>query len=179
MLSDGSIEDISSVLSDFGIKVREDNDYIMDYKNGQEEMEEEVVSEIEKGTKYIYPGIMLLLFFSVFIVYTMYIRDRHSEWCLYCSIGYSRKSVYFEVLRELLFTFVTALFIGIAFAGIMTAVLDIVMIQPLGVRCRYFYPQTIFEIICYYILLLGLLQIPVRYAIYKICTIDAMDDDMI
>jgi len=43
----------------------------------------------------------------------------------------------------------------------------------------YFYPKMVAEIVCSYVLILGLLQIPIRAALYKIRTIDAMDDDLI
>lgn len=178
VLSDGSIEDMAGMLESVGIDVRENYDTVVDYKWGQEFMENSVTNVIGNATKYIYVAIMLLLFISMFIVYTMYLRDRHKEWCLYCSIGYSRKSIYLSIMKELLFTFATALLIGgiLIIAGMVF--LDFVLIKPQGIRCGYFYPGCIGEILCSYVLLLGILQIPVRYALYKIRTVDAIEDDL-
>lgn len=178
VLSDGSIENMAEVLQDVGIDVRENYDTIVDYKWGQEFMENSVTNVIGNATKYIYAGIMLLLFVSMFIVYTMYLRDRHKEWCLYCSIGYSRKSIYLAIIKELLFAFVIALLAGGILIVIGMILLDFVLIQPQGIRCRYFYFGCIEEILCSYVLLLGILQIPVRYALYKIQTVDAIEDDL-
>ncbi len=177
-LSDGSIKDMSKVLQNLGVNVRETYDNIIDYKQGEKFLQEDVISSIDNATKYVYLGIMILLFISLFIVYVTYLRDRHNEWCLYCSIGYSRKTIYLSIMRELLFTFVTAIIIGSLIILVSVVGLDNIMIQPMGLRCAYFYPKTVFEIICSYVLLFGILQIPIRYALFKIRTVDAMEDDL-
>ena len=61
---------------------------------------------------------------------------------------------------------------------ILVNLIDYMMIEPLGINCRYFLPETIGDILCSFILILGMLQIPVRFALYRIQTIDAMDDDL-
>lgn len=178
VLSDGSIEDMAAVLQSVGIDVRENYDTIVDYKQGKEFLESSVTDVIGNSTKYIYAGIMLLLSISMFIVYTMYLRDRHNEWSLYCSIGYSRKAIYISIMKELLFTFGTAVLAGSVLIAAAILILDYSYIRPMGVRCRYFYPGCIGEILCSYVLLLGILQLPVRYALYKIRTIDTIEDDL-
>lgn len=178
VLSDGSIEDMSEVLHNSGIDVRENYDTVLDYQWGSRFLKDEVTEVIGNSTKYIYIGVMILLSIAVFIVYTMYLRDRHNEWCLYYSIGYSRKTIYFSILRELLFSFGAALLAGSVIIAVSVVLLDTVMIQPFGIRCRYFYPRNLGEILCSYVLILGILQIPIRYALYKIRTVDAMEDEM-
>lgn len=178
VLSDGSIRDMSKVLHEEGITVREVYDTILDYKWGEQFVKDEIVDVLGNSTGLIYIGIILILTISLFIVYTTYLRDRHDEWCLYCSIGYSRKAIYYSILRELLFTFVAALLCGAVIISVSVVLLDYLMIQPKGIRCRYFQPGTLAEILCTYVLLLGILQIPVRYALYRIRTIDAIDDDL-
>lgn len=176
-LSDGSIKNMSLILKAVGVNVRDSYDSICDYQDGVQSMAE-INQNIERAINYIYIGIMILLTISLFVVYTTYLRDRHNEWCLYCSIGYSRKTIYFSILRELLFTFITAIMLGgiIIFISILT--LDYTMIRSMGLKCRYFYPKSISEIICSYMLLLGFLQIPISYALFKIRTIDAIDDEL-
>lgn len=178
VLSDGSIGDMSKVLHEEGIDVRDVFDTVLDYKWGEWFVVNEIVDVLGNSTGIIYTGVILVLSVSLFIVYTTYLRDRHNEWCLYCSIGYSRKSIYFSILRELLFTFTVALLSGIILASGSVVLLDYIMIQPKGIRCRYFQPETLGEILCSYVLLLGILQIPVRYALYRIRTIDALDDEL-
>lgn len=178
ILSDGSIEDMSVLLENMGIGVRDNHDVIIDFKWGEMFLEEEIIEAMGNSTKFIYVGILIILSLSLFIVYTMYLRDRHNEWCLYSSIGYSRKSIYFSIIKELLFAFAIALIIGGVLISIFVIILDYVMIKPLGLRCRYFQPNTIAEILCSYVLLFGILQIPIRYALYKIRTVDAIEDDL-
>lgn len=177
ILSEG-IDDISAELAKEGIVVRDTYDSVVDYMWGSQFLQEEVVDVIATSTQYIYVGIMVLLSISLIIVYTMYLRDRHDEWCLYCSIGYSRKTICLCILRELLFTFVVALLIGAVIIVGSELLLDAVMIQPKGLRCKYFHPRTIGEILCSYVLIFGILQIPIRYALYRIRTVDSIDDDL-
>lgn len=178
ILSDGSIEDVSLLLEEEGITVRETYDTVNDRKNGEKELRKEIVDVIGVSTTIVYVGILILLSISLFIVYSMYLRDRHNEWCLYCSIGYSRKEIYYSILRELLFTFAVALVAGVIIIILSMFVLDFAMMKPQGLKCRYFSPETLGEILCAYALLIGFLQIPVRYALYRIRTIDAMDDEL-
>lgn len=177
VLSEG-IDDMSAVLHEAGIDVRENFDSVIDYTCGKRFLKEEVADVIGDSTTYIYVGIIILLFISLTVVYMTYLRDRHNEWCLYCSIGFSRKEIYLSIIRELLFTFITALILGGALISVSVVILDRVMIEAQGLKCRYFYPETLGEIFCSYALLFGILQIPIRYALYRIRTIDAIDDDL-
>lgn len=172
------IDDMSEALREIGIRVRENYDVVVDFKWGEKWMEEEITEQLESSTRFVYVGIIVLLFISVSVVYTTYLRDRHDEWCLYCSIGYSRRTIYYAIMRELLFTFAAALVIGGAIISVSVVLLNYAMLEPQGLKCRFFYPKTLAEILCIYVMLLGILQIPVRYALYRIRTIDAMDDDL-
>lgn len=178
ILSDGSIYDVSKLLEEEGIYVRETYDEVVDVKEGERIIQKEVVDVIGNSTDIIYIVITVLLFLSLFIVYTMYLRDRHNEWCLYCSIGYSRKEIYLSIMRELLFAFGLAVMIGLVLISVSVVAVDLLMFKPAGIKCRYFYPDTLAEIMCTYVFLIGLLQLPVRYALHRIKTIDAMEDDL-
>lgn len=177
VLSEG-IDDFTPILLEEGVNVRENYDILQDYKYCQKMYEEEVVTAINDSTNYVYLGITLLLFIALFIVYTTYLKDRQDEWCLYCSIGYSRKTIYFSILRELLFTFAAALLIGAVLIGISEVILYFTLVEPSGLKCRFFYPDVLFEIFCTYVLLFGFLQLPIRLALWKIRTIDAIEDDL-
>lgn len=177
VLSEG-LDDFTPLLLEAGVNVRENYDYIQDYNYCQKVYEEEVLTAISDSTNYVYLGITLLLFIALFIVYTTYLKDRQDEWCLYCSIGYSRKTIYFSILRELLFTFAAALLTGAVLIGISEVLLYFAIVEPSGLKCRFFYPEVLFEILCTYVLLFGFLQLPVRIALWKIRTIDAIEDDL-
>lgn len=177
VLSEG-IDDFTPILAEEGIILRENYDTVQDFNYCQKVYEEDVLTAISDSTNYVYFGITLLLFIALFIVYTTYLKDRQDEWCLYCSIGYSRKTIYFSILRELLFTFVTALLLGAVLIGISEIILYFTMVEPSGLKCRFFYPDVLFEILCTYVLLFGGLQLPVRISLWNIRTIDAMEDDL-
>ena len=178
LLSDGSIQDVKKLLEEEGIFARESYDNVVDVKEGEKQIKKEVVDVIDDSIQIIYLGVLILLSLSLYIVYTMYLRDRRNEWCLYCSIGYSREEIYHSILRELSFTFILGLVIGAGLTVASVIGLDFGMIRPLGIKCRYFYPNTVAEIFCAYTLLFGLLQIPIRYALYKIRTIDAIEEEL-
>ena len=178
ILSDGSIEDLTFLLNNMGYKFDKDKESIIDKASGEEDLQNEVIYAIESSTDIVYIFILAVLFIVLLIVYTTYLRDRQNEWCLYSSIGYSKKTIYFSIIRELLFTFAVSILAGGIIIFLMEIVLEYCMIRPMGIMCRYFYPDVLIEILCSYVLLLGMLQIPVRYELYKIRTIDAMDDDL-
>lgn len=177
VLSEG-IEDMSAVLHGLGIDVKENYDTVVDMKWGKKFLQEEVIDVIGNSTSLIYVGIVVLLLVSLTVVYTTYLRDRHNEWCLYCSIGYSRKSIYHAVMRELLFTFGTAFLSGVVISLLAAVLLKNAMLVPQGLQCKIFHPKTLVEILCTWVFLLGILQIPVRYALLRIRTVDAIEDDL-
>lgn len=179
IMSDGSIYDLSELLKQEGIVVRDTYDAIVDSKQGEIELKQQVTDVIATSTDVIYIVIIVLLFLSLFIVYTMYLRDRHNEWCLYCSIGYSRREIYRSIMRELLFSIGIAIAIGLVLIVISVVAVDLIMLNPKGIRCRYFYPGTLAEILCSYVFLIGVLQIPIRFALKRIKTIDALEDDLV
>ena len=93
---------------------RETGSYIGEFRvyrpgNGEKKLQDEIIDTISGSTNFIFAGIMVIVAILVVIVNISYMRDRRSEWCLYSSIGYSRKAVYYSILREMLFVFVTAL----------------------------------------------------------------------
>ena len=178
ILSDGSIDDVSKLLEQEGIYVRDTYDSVIDVKHGEADIKREVTDAIATSTELVFAFIIIVLSLALFIVYTTYLRDRHNEWCLYCSIGYSRGEIYRSILRELTFTFGIAILGGALIILVSVLGLDYLMLRPTGLQCKYLYTDTIVEILCSYGLLFGTLQIPVRYALYKIRTIDAIDDEL-
>ncbi len=176
VVTDGTVHNLEKTIEKQGV-ILENSEFI-DLANGEKKLQDEIIDTISGSTNFIFAGIMVIVAILVVIVNISYMRERRSEWCLYSSIGYSRKAVYYSILREMLFVFVTALLTAAVVSIILMKLLDIFLITELGLTCLYFIPETLIEILCAYIALFGILQIPVRFEIYKIKTIDAIDDDM-
>ncbi len=176
VVTDGTVHNLEKTIEKQGV-ILENSEFI-DLANGEKKLQDEIIDTISGSTNFIFAGIMVIVAILVVIVNISYMRDRRSEWCLYSSIGYSRKAVYYSILREMLFVFVTALLTAAVVSIILMKLLDIFLITELGLTCLYFISETLIEILCAYIALFGILQIPVRFEIYKIKTIDAIDDDM-
>lgn len=176
VITDGTVRNLESAIKKQGI-VLEGSTFV-DLEKGEKDLQDDIISVISSSTNIIFNGILLIITLLVIIVSMSYMRDRRSEWCLYASIGYSRKTIYFSILRELLFTFITAFLIAAAITMVLMKVLDVLLITELGLGCTYFIPEILTKILCAYTALFGILQIPARMEIYKIKTIDAIDDDM-
>ncbi len=175
VLTDGTVRDLKNTIKKNGVFL--ENSKFVDLKDGEIKLQDEITSAISSSTNIIFAGIIVIVATLVVIVSISYMRDRSSEWCLYASIGYSRKAVYFSIVRELLFTFVTAFLIAVVVILLMK-ILDILLITELGLQCEYFLFDTLNQILCVYIALFGIMQIPVRIEIFKIKTIDAAEDFM-
>ena len=169
VVTDGTVHNLEKTIEKQGV-ILENSEFI-DLANGEKKLQDEIIDTISGSTNFIFAGIMVIVAILVVIVNISYMRDRRSEWCLYSSIGYSRKAVYYSILREMLFVFVTALLTAAVVSIILMKLLDIFLITELGLTCLYFIPETLIEILCAYIALFGILQIPVRFEIYKIKTI--------
>ncbi len=171
------IKDIPTFMKDMGIDEIGEDRYF-DMGKGQESFQKDVTDTIEESTDIVYAGVVIVICISLLIVYTTYLRDRHQEWCLYHSIGYKRKTIFMAILRELGFTFVVSLVAGALITAISMVVVDAIMIAPYGLKCRYFDVDAILQILCNFAFFFATLLIPVRYALGRIKTVDAMEDDL-
>ncbi len=177
VLSDGSIEDMAALLRKMGYEFSDNEAMIFDYKAGNAEYED-VFAEVETPAKLVFRGVMIVMAVMLFLVYTTMLRDRHGEWCLYCSIGYGRKAIYLSILREMLFYFTVAVVAGTGLTIIGMVAVDALLIAPMGLACNYLDVSVMGEIVCGYAVVFVLLQLPIRLALYKIRTVDAMEEDL-
>jgi len=177
VLSDGSIEDMAALLHSMGYEFSDNGAMIFDYKVGNADYED-VFAEVETPAKLVFRGVMIVMAIMLFLVYTTILRDRHGEWCLYCSIGYSRKAIYFSILREMLFYFTVAVVAGTVVTLIGMVTVDALLITPMGLACNYLDVSVMGEIVCGYAVVFTLLQLPIRFALHKIRTVDAMEEDL-
>ena len=177
VLSDGSIKDMGALLRKMGYEFSDNEARIYDYKAGNADYED-VFAEVETPANLVFKGVMIVMAIMLLLVYTTVLRDRHGEWCLYCSIGYSRKAIYFSILREMLFYFVVAVVVGTVLTIIGMVAADALLIAPMGLACKYLDVSVMGEIVCGYAVVFALLQLPIRFALHKICTVDAMEEDL-
>ena len=101
--------------------------------------------------------------------------DRHEEWCLMNSIGFSSGEIYSMALRELLFCFVMALGIGVVFSAAEGIAFDKLLCAPIGVHIDLFRKSTIPVVIGVMTAIYGCAQIPLFVNIRKVCTVDAIE----
>lgn len=178
-VTDGSIEDMSSVIRSMGYEFDDADAHIWDISRGKVDLQENVIDSIDNSCRVIYIGITGIMSLAILIVYITYLRDRRNEYCLYCSIGFTRKCIYYAIMRELLFTFATSVLLGGLITAASMIILKNTIIDTLGLICRYYHGDVLLQILCVYVMIIALLQIPIRIALYKIRTIDAIDDDLL
>lgn len=176
VMVDGSVRNLRAVLEKEGIVL--EHSVFVDGEEGEKELKREIVDVIASSTDKLFAGFMVIVSILVVIVNISYMRDRRSEWCLYASIGYGRRTIYFSILRELLFTFAVGTAGAAAVCVPAMKLLDVLLIGEMGLRCHYFLADTLLEILCAYAALFGIMQIPIRLEIWRIRTIDAIDDDL-
>ena len=131
---------------------------------------------VERVIDAIHTIVTAFLAFTILIAYISYLRNRVNEYCLYMSIGYSRSAVYGMIMREMLMIFGTGAVLGL-FAGLGGGwMLHRFMIEAKGLNCRVLMPEQIFRILSTYVLIMGILQIPVLWSINAVKTIDAIEE---
>ncbi len=177
VLSD--IENIkTAILEKEGIHIVEDKDQVIDKEYAERFLDKEVTRSITTAGDLISAIVIIVLTVALFVVYSSYIRDRRNEWCLYCSIGFSRREIYFSIMRELLITFGLAISGGSVITVVMAFAMKHIIVDPNGILCNYINPDAIVTIACVLLFLLACLQIPVCLAVSKIKSIDAIEDDL-
>ena len=110
------------------------------------------------------------------MAYISFMRNRVNEYCLYASIGYSKKEIYGMIMREMGIMFGVGVFLGALSAIVTMAVLDAALIRPAGLLSAWWYPQHIISILAAYAAVVGVLQIPILVTVFRIRTIDLMED---
>lgn len=173
---DGTVGDLRAALA--AERVVFDDAVFVDRREGEKELKSDVMDVIESSTQLLFNGFMVIVAVLVILVDISYMRDRRSEWCLYASIGYGRRAIYYSIVRELLFIFGAGILGAVVVSIAAMALADRLVVDRLGLVCQYFLPDTLIQILCAYVALFGIMQFPVRMEIRRIQTIDAIDDDM-
>ena len=109
------------------------------------------------------------------VVLSMHIRDRHDEWCLMSSIGFSTSDVFVMAIKEMLICFLSAVAIGAIISTITVVILNAVMVEPLGLTVNSIRFQDMGIISVAILGIYGLCQIPLILAMRRIQTVDEIE----
>ena len=170
-----SVYDMTAVLRELGINITEE-EQIEDAVESARMYDTEIKGVIDKVIRTIFLLVMIFLAFTVLIAYISYLRNRVRECCLYMSIGYSRSAVYGMLMREMGWIFGAAVLLGVILGLAGGFILHELVIEAKGLVCRVVMPEQIFRLTAAYVLITGILQIPVAWSIHSIKTIDAIED---
>ena len=116
-----------------------------------------------------------LLGICILVVLSIHIRDRHEEWCLFDSIGFSAFEIYSLAVKELLISFGAAILIGGILSALAVLGLDKFMIDPMGLYVPIIRPNDAQKVLLMLIAIFGLCQIPLFLQIRTINTVDQIE----
>ena len=175
VLNDETATDMKKILSEQGIEVTE-NDEISDAVEYKSQYEKECKEIMENTISVIFIVVMIFIAISVLVAYVSFMRNRVNEYCLYASIGYGRSGIYGMIMREMLLIFGISVAAGLIISIIAANVINNIIIIPKGLINKVYYPEIFFRIAAMFVLIMGILQLPVLLNINGIKTIDAIED---
>ena len=173
--NDETATDLTGILKDNGILLG-DEDEVWDAKAYQKFYRENVCDTIDMVLVALFVIVMSFLAILVLVAYVSFMRNRVKEYCLYSSIGYGRSEIYGMILREMAILFGLGAGIGLLLSLGTAWLTHAVVIEPKGLIGHVFYGGQILRILSTYVFLVGVLQIPVLINLYRIRTIDAIED---
>ena len=165
----------SRLADELGITITPEDD-IEDIDDYRKLYDEGVKGDIENIINIIVIAVMVFLMISILVAYISFMRNRVNEYCLYASLGYSRKEIYGMIMREMFIMFLTGILIGAILTVALMAVFETLIIVPQGLISKWIMKDQLLRILSAFVLIIGILQIPVLVSIYKIRTIDMMED---
>lgn len=175
VLCDEAHSDMTQMLKQIGIEVSE-NDTINDAPDWERAYEEVVEKQITTAITAIMIVVTVFLAISILVAYVSFLRNRVNEYCLYMSIGFARQEVYGMIIREILLIFGGSICLGVVLTAGLEVALAKIILDPLGLCYRYFYWEQFCKIITAFIVIIGLLQIPISVTVNSIKTIDRMEE---
>ena len=116
-----------------------------------------------------------LLLICVSVVLSLHIMDRHSEWCLLHSIGFSTGEIYVMALKEILICVAISVVTGTVLSALTVIGLHTFLYEPIGVAIKLWRGDAIPRILVVFLALIGVAQIPIFTGMRKIQTIDAIE----
>ncbi len=175
ILNDENTSDAGKLLAEQGIKVS-DKDEICDAVTSTEQYRTEVKEPVEAVINSIFAIVLIFLAISVLVAYISFMRNRVNEYCLYASIGYGRSDIYGMMIREMLLIFGIGIAAGVLLSILLAVAINKTLIDPKGLVGHILYGDRLYGITATYVIIMGILQLPVLLNIYDIKTIDAIED---
>ena len=175
ILTDEAHSDFSKIAEELGIKTS-DLDIIEDQPGYKAFYHDEVESVSSTVIFAILLVVMIFLAISVLVAYISFMRNRANEYCLYTSIGFSKREVYGMIMREMGINFGSGILLGVICAALAMWLLDLLLIHPQGLISGWWYPEHFLSIIAAFTAIIGLLQIPILITVHNIRTIDMIED---
>ena len=174
LLTDEPMKDIRAVLEEKGIRLTNE-DRIIDVESGLEDYKE---NENVIGTSVSTICIVIMVFLPIALIanYLSIMRDRVSEYCLYASIGFSKSEIYGMMMREALILFGMGIVLGLSLSFGVGSIVKSIVIDSRGLGGRLICPEQIYKILADFVIVIGILQIPMVTGIMKIRTIDAIEE---
>ncbi|MBO4473471.1 MAG: ABC transporter permease [Clostridiales bacterium] len=116
-----------------------------------------------------------LLLICVTVVLALHIMDRHNEWCLLHSIGFSTGEIYVMALKEILICVAIAMVAGAVLSVMTVLAMNALLYEPIGVAIRIWRWEALPRIFIVMLFLIGVAQIPIFSGMRKIQTIDSIE----
>ena len=116
-----------------------------------------------------------LLLICVSVVLALHIMDRHNEWCLLNSIGFSTGEIYVMALKEILICIALSIVVGAVLCSLVVFGLKTFLYDPLGIIIKVWRPAALPRIGVVFLALIGFSQIPIFNGMRKIQTIDTIE----
>jgi len=174
ILNDADHAYVEELLKEIGMELKPEDDFYD--KSTYEEAMNEISGIMDGVNMAIMVVVVIFTAFSVFIAYISLMRNRISEYCLYASIGYSRSDIYGMMIREMLIIIGGGIVLGSGLALLGSCLLKVCAMEPLGLIGYIWYGDQFLKIIAAFVLVIGILQIPILVTMSKIKTIDAIED---
>ncbi|HAP34344.1 MAG TPA: hypothetical protein DCQ46_07540, partial [Lachnospiraceae bacterium] len=128
---DEPITQFKDIAEKLDLNISETED-IIDANDYRAFYDDDVVKSIDSSMDIIILVVMIFLAVSVIVAYVSFMRNRVSEYCLYSSIGYSKKSIYAMMMREMIIIFAAGIIIGAMIAGVIVIFLNKTAVEPMG-----------------------------------------------
>ena len=173
--NDESTMDLKAVLEAEGLTITE-QDTIYDSLSYKKMYEKDVDGVIQDVILAISLVVTIFLSLLVLVAYVSFLRDRVSEYCLYASIGYGRAEIYGMILREMVLLFLIGTVSGLIISLGAGILIEELVIWPRGLEGSIFYGERILTILGIFLLLMGILQIPVLAYVNRIKTVDMIEE---
>ena len=175
ILTDEAHSDFRTIAEPMGLHVTA-LDNIEDRPQNEEYYQKENVEVLDRVNRVILLVVMIFLAISVLVAYISFMRNRVGEYCLYASIGFSKREIYGMIMREMGIIFGVGILLGAIFSVIGMAVMDATLVHPQGLHSAWWYPEQVAASLTAYLVIIGLLQIPIMITVHNIKTVDLMED---